>query len=163
MRVFILDNTMKCQGFSLIELLFVVFLMSSLFLLSTSGLSSLRQKNEAQVLVNELTTAIQYAKMQTIRMGHPLVLMPLHKNANWAQGMVLQPQHKEEVLYTWYWHHPHWTITWSGVHSDKKIILSNNPVSAISNGSFLIYNDFSQDKKVLILNRLGRIDARSRS
>lgn len=148
---------MKSKGFSLIELIFVLAIIGSLALFSGFAVSTLQEKNEGQIIINELKTAIQFSKMQAVRMGQPVVLVPFDGHLNWALGMRLLNYDKTQTLYEWQWHYPHWQITWSGVHSTNKITLSNNPISAISNGTFTLVNSISQERKDVVLNRMGRI------
>ncbi|MGL5742497.1 MAG: hypothetical protein ACRCXC_08075 [Legionella sp.] len=61
------------------------------------------------------------------------------------------------VIYYWQWHHPRWILNWSGVSSKDKIIVSNTPYQAISNGHFTLINRHTNEQVMLILNRLGRI------
>ena len=151
---------MKLKGFTLIEVLVTLVLLVGLTLISFNSASFLRHKNERQIIIDELGTAIQYAKIQAISLGHPVYLTSLDNQLNWSKGMVLtQDNNKNDktILYQWQWHHPGWNVVWSGANVSQKIILSNNPVNAISNGKFIIFDPFTKESVVIILNRLGRI------
>ena len=152
---------MKLNGFTLVETLIILIMISILTLISVTSASFLIHKNERQTIVDEIRTAIQYAKMQAISLGHPVSLMPLDVELNWSKGMILTQQNNKTnttaILYQWQWHHPRWNITWSGINSPNKITLSNNPISAISNGTFVLFDSYTKERVVLILNRLGRV------
>lgn len=153
--------SMKLKGFSLIELLVILTIITTLTLIGITSYSYLIHKNERQTLVDEIRTAIQYSKMQAIRLGHPISLSPIDKESNWSKGMILTQnnsnKNKTDLLYQWQWHHPQWNIKWAGVNSPDKITFSNNPVSAISNGKFILFDSYTKERVVIILNRLGRI------
>ncbi|BCA95375.1 type IV pilus protein [Legionella antarctica] len=157
---------MKIKGLALIEVLITLILLAALTLLCVTSASFLTYKNERQTLVDEIKMAIHYAKIQAIVLGHPVSLTPLNQSLNWATGMVLNKYTNKRDdtsarIYQWHWHHPHWSITWSGVSSFDKIILSNTPVSAISNGQFELFNTYTKERVVIILNKLGRIKIKS--
>ena len=151
---------MKLNGFTLIEVLVTLVLLAVLTLISFNSASFLRHKNERQIIIDELSTAIQYAKIQAISLGHPVSLTALDNELNWSKGMLLTQDNSKKdktILYQWQWHHPRWNIVWSGANVSQKIIFSNNPVSAISNGKFVIFDPYTKEQVVIILNRLGRI------
>lgn len=152
---------MKIQGFTLIELVFTMTMVIMLVLISSVGLSYLHQKNEQQTIVDELKAAVQYAKTQAIMLGHPVFLTSSDPSLNWSKGMTLNHfnshSNKTEMIYQWEWHHRHWRIQWAGINSAKSLVFSNNPISAISNGRFIITNLRNQDHLEIILNRLGRM------
>lgn len=155
----------KINGFTLIEMLFTLMLIAILSIFSLTSASFIMYKNDQQTIVDEIRTAIQYAKNQAVILGHPVSLSPGDKELNWSKGIILSRMQsktgKSPVLYQWSWHHPHWNITWSGMNSPHKISLSNNPVSAISNGHFVLFNTRTKERVELILNRLGRIRIKS--
>jgi len=157
----------KVNGFTLIEMLFTLMFIAVLSLFSVTSASFLVHKNEQQTIVDEIKTAIQYAKTQAVSLGHPVSLSPNDKELNWSKGVILTRMQSKTgnnpVLYQWNWHHPRWDITWAGMNSPHKIILSNNPVSAISNGHFVLFNTRTKERVELILNRLGRIRINQRN
>lgn len=150
---------MRTKGFSLIELVVAlsIIMMCSLIGISTQAL--IFHKNEHQVLIDDIKTAIQYAKTQAVILNHPVVLAPIEKAQGWSLGMVLSHHHKEqeEILYQWSWHHPNWSIQWVGAGHEDLITLSNNPYAAMSNGRFTLTNQKTRESVVIILNKLGRM------
>lgn len=152
---------MKIKGFTLIELLTTMLLFVILSTLAVSSYSYLFKQNEQQTIVNELKAAIHYAKIQAISLGTPLTLTSLDGTKNWSKGMLLgkfnRRTKKIERFYQWQWRHPGWELAWVGARSFEKIIFSNTPASAISNGHFTLINRDTNQKVVIILNRLGRL------
>ena len=152
---------MKIKGFTLLELLVILVLISGLALYCLTSFSGFTRKNEQQIILDEITAAVQYAKMQALTLGHPVYLTPLDPSLNWSRGIVLThfniKSNKMEPLYQWQWNYHNWNVNWFGIHLSKKITVSNNPVNAISNGKFIIANASSGERVTIILNRLGRM------
>ena len=140
---------MKIKGFTLIEVLIALICFAGLSLFGVISASFLKYKHERQIIVDEIQTAIHYAKIQAVTRGNPVYLIPFDQTDNWSKGMkLIQYNSKKntiDLLYQWEWHHPRWSITWNGVSSLNKIILSNNPGSAISNGKFVISNPYTKE------------------
>jgi Tfp pilus assembly protein FimT len=152
---------MKIKGITLLELLVTMLLLFGLSIIAIASYAYLLQKNEQQVIIDELKSAIRYAKIQAIIRGIPVSLIPLNNSLNWADGMVLSTLNKKtnkmELIYQWQWRHPYWRLDWSGVNTLNKISFSNNPTQAISNGRFTLINTKNHKQVAIILNRLGRI------
>ncbi|HAT2008673.1 TPA: pilus assembly protein [Legionella pneumophila] len=152
---------MKITGFSLLETVLALALLLGLLLLCSWSLFSLIQNNERETLVNSIKTAIQYSKIQAIHLGHPIYLLPFGSNENWSRGMVLadlnRKSNKTELIYQWQWSSNSWNINWKGVDSNYRIIISNIPNRAMSNGKFILNNRRTNEKVVVTLNRLGRV------
>lgn len=128
------------------------------------SLGFLKNKNEKQRLVDELKTAMHYAKIQAISRGYSVSLVPIDPNLSWTKGMQLVRLHKKlnqiEVLYQWSWHYSNWNIDWKGVLS-QQIKFSPNPLNALSNGRWRIMNRYSKERFELVLNRIGHCSERN--
>ena len=152
---------MRTKGLTLIEVLFTLVLIGILSLLGIASFARWIGENEKKVILDEVRIAVQYSRIQALSRGNPVTLSPLDVKQNWSKGIVLTQYNKAinqvELLYQWQWDHPHWLLEWSGISSSNKIILSNNPVSAISNGHFDLTNYRTKERVVIILNRLGRL------
>ncbi|HAT1772949.1 TPA: prepilin-type N-terminal cleavage/methylation domain-containing protein [Legionella pneumophila] len=152
---------MKIRGFTLLEVMFALALLVGLLLVSSWSFFSLIQKNERETLINNIKTAVQYSKIQAIHLGHPIYLIPLGSNENWAKGIVLaqfdQKSNKIELIHQWHWNSNSWNINWKGVDSNNRIIISNIPYRAMSNGKFILDNRRTNERVVVTLNRLGRV------
>ncbi|HAT1738374.1 TPA: GspH/FimT family protein [Legionella pneumophila] len=152
---------MKITGFTLLETMLTLALLLGLLLLGSWSFFSLIQSNERESLVNSIKTAIQYSKIQAIHLGHPIYLLPFGSNENWSRGMVLaklnRKSNKTELIYQWQWSSNSWNINWKGVDSNHRIIISNIPNRAMSNGKFILNNRRTNEKIVVTLNKLGRV------
>ena len=151
----------KPQGFTLMELLITMVLISILSTLSIASSTYFIEKNEQQRIIDELRTSIQFAKIQAVQLGNPVYLEPLDSNLNWSKGISISTMNKKthqlDVFNQRQWHHPRWNLSWSGTSSPNRIMLSNNPASAISNGTFHLINIRTQHRVDIVLNRLGRV------
>lgn len=117
-----------------------------------------KNKNERQVILDEIRTAVLYAKTQSLQQGKPVYLTTLDGENNWAKGMRLScVDAQEDILYQWQWHHPEWYVSFKGARNNKGIIFSNKPAQAISNGKFTLTNRQTREEIIVILNRLGRL------
>lgn len=151
-------TVINTKGFSLIELIFLITILSIMATLGAVSLTHFKNKNERQVILDEIRTAVLYAKTQALQQGKPVYLTPLEDEHNWAKGMRLRfMQAQEQSLYQWQWHHPQWHISWNGARTSNAIIFSNKPAQAISNGKFTLTNSQTKEKIIVILNRLGRL------
>ncbi|MFT4058253.1 MAG: prepilin-type N-terminal cleavage/methylation domain-containing protein [Legionella sp.] len=157
---------MKNKGFTLLELVITMTLLILLTTLSIASYSYLVRNNEQQTIIDELSSAVQYAKMQALILGKSVILQPVDDSLDWSHGLLLttwsSKQHQSEILHQWQWYHPQWQLTWIGAHSDNKILFSDNPMHAISNGHFNLMNISTAKNKIIILNRLGRIRVSNR-
>lgn len=151
----------RSKGFTLIELLFTLFLVSVILLYGLMSFSSLLSRNEKQVILDEIRLIVNYAKIQAINSGKTLCLSSLNKTANWSNGAQLlegvQSSTQTSIVHQWQWYHPHWIIKWSGITSSEKIVISPDPLRAISNGHFNVINPHTKEEIVITLNRLGRV------
>lgn len=152
---------MKIRGFTLLETMLALALLVGLLLLGSWPFFSLIQKNEREMLINDIKTAVQYSKIQAIHLGNPVYLVPFGSNENWSGGMVLarfdQKSNKTELIHQWQWSVNSWNINWKGVDSTNRITISNIPNRAMSNGKFILDNRLTNEKVVVTLNRLGRV------
>lgn len=150
----------KDKGYTLIELLFVLGIFSLLCFFSMSSLTGLRQRNEEQVMLDEIKSAIQFAKVQAVNFNQPLYLTALD-DLNWSEGIALfrtdYKSHKKTLVQQMAWKHPFWNISFSGVNGLKQIIISSDITQSMSNGRFILKNTLTKKQIVLTLNRLGRI------
>lgn len=152
---------MKIRGFTLLEAVLALTLLVGLLLVGSWPFFSLIQKNERETLINNIKAAVQYSKIQAIHLGHPIYLIPLGSNENWSGGMMLAElnpkSNKTELIHQWQWSSNSWNINWKGVDSTHRIIISNIPNRAMSNGKFILNNRRTNEKVVVTLNRLGRV------
>lgn len=150
---------MKKSGFTLLELLFTLSVACILILFSFSSLTQLKQKNEREFLINEITNAVSYAKMQARVSGRTLYFFAKNHNSNWSQGIDLLAQggiQGNKLIHRWSWSGDNWKVEWHGLNGQRRIKFSGN-THAMSNGQFVLTNLRTQEKVVLHLNKLGRV------
>ncbi|STY29418.1 Tfp type 4 fimbrial pilin related signal peptide protein domain [Legionella wadsworthii] len=152
---------MKIKGLTLIELLVTSSLLLSLSIIGISSYFYFMKKNEQNALIDEIRTAVQYAKIQAILSGKPVYLSPLDATSSWSKGMVLKSINKRnknlELINQWTWNFPRWDLHWIGVRSTNSITFSTYPGQAISNGHFILTNKKTHEQIKIILNRIGRV------
>jgi len=150
---------MKKSGFTLLELLFTLGVVCILILFSFSSLTQLKQKNEREFLINEITNAVSYAKMQARASGRTLYFFAKNHNSTWSEGIDLLAQAGTQdniLIHRWNWSLDNWNVEWHGLNGQRRINFSGN-THAMSNGQFVLTNLRTQEKIVLYLNKLGRV------
>lgn len=152
---------MKIKGFTLIELVITLAIITGLAVLGLISSYLIVKKNERQILIDEISNAVQYAKIHAVLLGTTVYLVPLDDDLNWSKGAILKKldvkKNKMVQVHHWQWHHSNWKVTWSGVNATDKILVSNNPMKAISNGHFDLYNVYTKEVARIVLNKLGRL------
>lgn len=157
-------STYTQSGISLIELLIYLTIVGMLFCLTTPFAPSFYKKNELQVIVDEIKSAIRYAKLQAIIRGECLILTHRSGTSDWSSGMALyveklssrkQPV-RESLLYEWRWQAVGSHVAWNGFQSKDYLRFGPDLNQSVVNGTFLIDVD-SQHPIRLIVNRLGRV------
>ncbi len=152
---------LKFKGFTLIELIITLSVFSILALMSFSSTQLFISTNEEQIIIDEIRTAVQFARSEAYNIGFPVLLSTFNDEADWSNGISISRFNKKlgqfQPVYQHRWHHTHWLIQWSGIKLGNQIHFSNNPMDALSNGHFSIHNPYSKKTTILILNRLGRL------
>ena len=155
---------MTCfRGFSLIEILIVFILLAILSGLGLSFLPALLKKNQREVIADEISQAIQYAKLETLTRQRVLTLAPIADDADWSKGMRLYEDNKAHrytkestVIREWHWHSPGTRVTWRGFESAVYLRFTPelNPRSA--NGRFVL-QCAGLSPITLVINRLAHV------
>ncbi|KTD82272.1 GspH/FimT family pseudopilin [Legionella waltersii] len=151
---------MGCKGLSLLELVVALAIISVLLVLVVPAYRNTLDNNEQQVLIDTIYNAVQYSKHQAIQLGYPLYLLPIRAKKGWSDGLLLSKDKKQNsmsILNEWTFLHRNWSLKWKGVDSNTCITISNSPMHAMSNGTFVLENQITHEKVVLLLNRLGRL------
>ncbi len=147
------------SGYTLIEMLITLLALSILLFIGTGSLSNMLNKNEREVIIDELKVAVDFARIQSMTKNIALELIPTGSD-DWSPGAQLvkiNNKSLKEGIHEWQWGHPHWAISWHGVNSAKKIKFSPDPLQAISNGRFILQNSGTKERVEVVLNRLGRL------
>lgn len=149
-------------GFSLVELLICLLLLSALAVASVS-FGHIWQRNHLQVLSSELQAALHYARNSAIMTAHSVLLVPSGKPADWSTGMLLcldNPAHQcldeQAVLHQWAWGKTGITVRWQGFSSPDYLVFSPQPAHARASGSFYLISQ-GVEQRTITLNRIGRI------
>ena len=148
------------SGFSLLELLIGFSLLAIILCFSLPFAPSLYKKNQLQIITDQINEAIRFAKIQTILTGDRLILTHLGDKKDWSEGVGLfvensKHQPTAKSLYEWRWPSSGVHITWQGFQSKDYLLFTPDITSSAVNGFFIISNSMQQRKK-LVVNRLGR-------
>ncbi len=151
----------KQRGLSLLELVAGLVILSILFFLCLPFGLSFLQSNQLEVVKDELTAAVQYARTRALLEGHPLLLTPL--TDDWSLGMRLIVDNKKhhyldktQLIHEWRWTHQGIRVSWQGLHTNRYLVFAPDLKHSASSGHFIIQNENGKTLK-LTLNRLGRI------
>lgn len=152
----------KSKGFTLLELLCCILLVSLLFLQSLPSINRTLNKNQLEMAEDEINHAIAYARKMALIVNVPLALTPLPDSTDWSKGMVLFIDNKlhrcqsgDKLLHQWQWNFSTVQIQWKGFESTQYILFANDLLHAATSGHFDLYSTYGESKR-LVLNRLGR-------
>lgn len=154
---------MKRSGFTLIELLIYSGVLCILLLLSMPLFVDFYQKKRAEIVADDIKSAIRFARNLAFKNDTPMTLNPLSDSQDWSQGMVLfvdNPNHhftgQDKVVYQWQWNYPGVRVNWQGFRSNHYITFSPILRQSTANGHFSIATNHKYQNK-LIVNRLGAV------
>lgn len=155
---------MKCyQGFSLIEILTTFILLGILCGFGLSFLPVLLKKNQTEVIADEISQAIQYAKLETLTRQRVLTLAPIADDADWSKGMRLFEDNKTHqyapestVIREWHWHCPGTRVTWRGFESAVYLRFTPELHPRSANGGFVLHSA-GHSPITLVINRLAHV------
>lgn len=154
---------LKHCGLSLLELVAGLIILSILFFFCLPLSLSIYQNNRLEVVKNEISAAVHYARTNAALRGLPLILTPLPYTSDWSAGMILfvdneKHQYTETtaLIHEWQWQYQGVRINWQGLYAKNYLLFAADPKHAATSGHFIIQNDQKKTLK-LILNRLGRV------
>ncbi|WP_131781648.1 pilus assembly FimT family protein [Legionella gresilensis] len=142
-------------GFTLLELLIVISIVSLLLLFSIPNHQQLYEQNQLKIVSDKLKNAVQYGQTMTFVRNVILTLAPLD-NQNWSQGLVLfidNKNHrpgKDKIIQIWQWPSHMIQVNWQGFQSSKYLIFSPNLKNASCNGHFLLKTQGNLSKKIIV-------------
>lgn len=162
MSDFILYET--SAGFTLIECLWVLFIIGVLSCFTFFSMTGLLQKNQFQVIADDIKFAVHMAKIQSLVHMHPVILgPPCGHHQDWSKGMVLLLDNLEhhcisqtQIIREWHWDHPGLEVHWRGFESKDYLRFTPDIARRSVNGYFLIKN-LSHDPKRVVINRIGKV------
>jgi len=150
------------RGFTLMELLLCLCLISIIGFFSLTYLPPLYKKNHVEAISADIKTAIHAAKLQALVMGKTLVLTRLPDTKDWSRGMLLFEDNANhqftpdiKPLYQWHWKSTGTHVSWHGFRSSEYLLFATDLNSCVTNGFFTIQNNGQLVK--LIVNRVGRV------
>ena len=151
------------RGFTLIELLISLALVSLLLLMYLPVSLASYQKNQLQMMENELSTAVRYVRNKALMTNRRLILTPLPNSRDWSKGMILFVDNKQhlytksdKLLHRWQWKSQGMRINWRGFLSNHYLLFASDLKEAACSGHFDLVTQEGQHS-ILVVNRLGRI------
>jgi prepilin-type N-terminal cleavage/methylation domain-containing protein len=150
-------KTKSHSGWTLIELVIVVAIISVVTLICVPMFSTIKQNNQRQIIEHDLTQGIHAAKVYALTSKMKVWLTHLPGEESWSSGMVLMAQDgaKSKPIHTWHWSAEDFTVLWHGFQSRELLLFTQDLQHSALNGYFLIKNQLVTTK--LIINRLGRV------
>lgn len=143
------------KGFSLVELLSVLLILSLLCLTVMSFQQATVRKIHKQDILSQFSQSLLFARNEAQLRGEALILRASHGD-DWSKGYVLIDK-KNRLIHQWQAIRGGWAISWSGFYSKKDIIISNSLQTSAMNGYFLLTHQQQSVPVKLVLNRLGRL------
>jgi len=152
------------KGFTIIEVLTTVVIISGLFFILMPLGQSFFSKNLLEKRVNSISKAIKFARNKAVLDGKNIVLSGINDKDGWLSGMQMFIDNTgnyhfepgDEMIRKWQWEQRIIKVSWHGFSSDNYLLFSNKLKKSVLNGYFSL----SQNNKVkskIILNRLGRL------
>jgi len=154
---------LKNRGLGLVELLVGLMILSILFFFCMPLGQRLYQNNQLELIKDEITAVVNYAKTMAILNELPLALTPLPGARDWSAGMLLfidnkehQYKNKRQLIHQWQWKNQGIRVSWRGFNSTQHLIFARDLRHSALSGHFII--EGVQGKMIkLTLNRLGRM------
>ena len=124
---------------------------------------ALLAKNELRVVQDQLLSALEYGKMQSLLSNKVLTLSP-NESSTWSTSVLLyddkNTNHKfdggDELYHSWTFN-GRVTIEWRGFHSSNYLMFAKDILRSSSSGRFRLNDTSGQSKPIdIIVNRLGR-------
>ena len=143
------------DGFSLLEMLLVLSIVSILFLCAGGISRAWYQQHLLRRMLGDIQQALVQGSSESMLKSESLCLLPDLGSGQWSDGMALvNSAHPQEVLRVWHWAKTDYHLSWQGFISKRYLKFSADLRHAVLNGFFLIENSQHQGWK-LIVNRLG--------
>lgn len=152
---------MKDKGFTLIELIVALAVFVLILSMGLPSMAAYRERKQVDTIDLRLSQALEYAKLQVLLRGEPLVLGPIPGERNFNRGTALYRAAKfgvdtntKEPLHEWFWSYPNVAVDWHGSRN-AYLVFTPELSEGMMNGTFTIKGQFS--KKKLVINRVGRV------
>ena len=145
-------------GMTLIELLICLAIFSIVWFFSLPSSSELTDRNQIECVKNDIESALQYAKMQSMLRNETLLIMSLPNEQNWSHGIAVfsgADLSNLKPLHMWPWHFKNIQVLWKGFQSRNYLRFATGINHYATNGHFLIQGQYSAVK--LVINRFARL------
>lgn len=154
-------------GFSLIELLVVLLLVSIILLLSVEGVSSFFQHRKQRLLMQQLYHDLKWTRIEAIALDMPVAIQPYNSlnhrvTDNWCHGWAVfknpekQGFTQSSQLLKVHAGSPDCGITFSSFPELPYFQFLPEGISDYQNGTFRFY-DQSQVTMEIVVNQAGRV------
>lgn len=154
---------MKKSGFSLIELLIGLVILSILLIFVVPFGFSIYKKNQLELLEADMSTGIRYSRNIALLYELPLALTPLPGAKDFSCGMILFIDNKnhqigddDKLIHLWRWQCKNVNINWVGFQANNYLLFAANLKNSSTSGHFEINVGGLNSK--LVVNRYGRIE-----
>lgn len=145
---------MISAGFSLLESLIVLSLVSMLFLIAAPLTTDWYQHRRALIMIADIKQALHQAETEAMTSGKTVRLAPCVGCSSWSQGIALLSEQTSDMHHEWRWPKSTYTLSWHGFIADRYLRFSPDLGHAALNGYFTIQNAEQQGWKLMV-NRLG--------
>lgn len=154
---------LKYNGLGLVELLVSLVILSILFFFCLPLGQNIYKKNQLELIKDDITAIVNFAKTLAITNEFPLALTPLPGTNDWSAGMLLfvdnkehQYKNKTQLVHQWQWKNQGIRVSWRGLNSTEHLLFARDLQHSALSGHFII-EDFRGKSITLTLNRLGRV------
>ncbi len=151
----------KIFGVSLIEILIVLMLIGFFALVALPGLNHFYLSNQANTQVNQIISALHYARSEAILRGEIVVFCPSHNQVqcggNWREGQLVMTTHGK-ILQIYPALNSQIDLIWrSTLGNNDNIRWLPSGFTAGQSGSFFYCPPDHQYAKRIVVLRTGRI------
>ena len=148
------DYLWLSPGFSLLESLIVLLLISMLFVIAAPLTTDWYQQRYAMIIIADIKQALHQAEIEAMTSGKTVRLVPCTGCSRWSQGIALISEQTSDIFYEWRWPKSSYTVSWHGFIADHYLRFSPDLRHAALNGYFMIHNPHQHGWKLMV-NRLG--------
>lgn len=153
----------KVLGFTLLECLVVMLLLSGLLGVAAPFFKARVDTNKTSTVAHDIESMLLFARTEAFLSHQTLVLRPLSSDANWAEGAALyterkaqHPQACEEMLHVFHWKHKTQGMRWHGFASRDDLVIFPTLKTLAMNGYFEVIDEGQPSQKICI-SRFGQV------
>ncbi|MFZ4077559.1 MAG: pilus assembly FimT family protein [Legionellaceae bacterium] len=153
----------KAFGFTLLECLVVILIVSGLLCVAVPFFKERVDTNNTTTLVHDIESMLLFARSEAFLRHQTLVLRPLSSDANWAEGAALyietkaqRPQEREKMLHVFHWRQKTQGMHWHGFASPDDLVIFPTLKTLAMNGYFEVIGKGKPSQKICI-SRFGQV------